>query len=285
MAAIILPLALAFLMFAVGLRLTPGHLLATATHPRALVSGLAIQILALPALAWLIIRLFGPPPEVALGLMIISVCPGGITSNYVSLLARADVALSTAMTLVTSLAACLTIPLLLRLSGIGISPASLIRMAIAMTAVAALPLLLGMGFNVFRNEAARRLQSRLDLPSRLVFAGIVLATFWQNREALIGSATIAGPPVVVLNLAAILLALSTRFLPGITRSQASAIAVETGLQNAAIAIFICTGILGRPELAVAALIYAVVMNITALGLIALGRRQQTEPAAARRPGS
>ena len=272
MAAIILPISLAFLMFTVGLRLSFGHLAGTAAKPGPLLAGLAVQMVVLPALAWGIIHLFRLPPEAALGLMIIAVCPGGITSNYVSLLAGADVALSTAMTLVTSLAASLSIPLLLGLSGIEVGATSLVRMAVVMTAVTAVPLFLGMAPRAFAPATAERISRATDKLAKAVFAGIVLATFWQNREALITSAADTGPAVVLLNVTAVLIALATRFLPGVSRPQSLAIAVETGLQNAAIAIFICSSLLGRPELAVPALIYAVVMNVTALVLVAVSRR-------------
>ena len=274
MLALILPSALAFLMFTVGLRLAVADLSATARAPRALLAGLVVQMLVLPALAWILIRLLHLPPDIALGLMIIAICPGGITSNYVSLLAGADVALSTAMTLVTSLAASLTIPALLGLSGIEIGTTSLLRMALVMTAVTAVPLAAGMLVRRSKEARASTIAAALDRPAKLVFAGIVLATFWQNREVLLVHAGETGPAVVMLNVGAVLLALSTRLVRGISRTQALAIAVETGLQNAAIAIFICTSLLGRAELAVPALIYAVVMNLTALALVASNRLQR-----------
>lgn len=274
MLALILPLALAFLMFTVGLQLAVADLFATARAPRALLAGLCVQMLVLPALAWILIRLLHLPPDIALGLMIIAICPGGITSNYVSLLAGADVALSTTMTLVTSLAASLTIPALLGLSGIEIGTTSLLRMALVMTAVTAVPLAAGMLVRRSKEAHANTIAAALDRPAKLVFAGIVLATFWQNREALLVHAGETGPAVVMLNVSAVLLALSTRLMRGVSRAQALAIAVETGLQNAAIAIFICTSLLGRAELAVPALIYAVVMNLTALALVASNRAQR-----------
>lgn len=272
MLPVILPIALAFLMFTVGLRLSLANLAATATRPFPLLAGLFVQVLLLPAMAWVIIRIMDLPPEAALGLMIIAVCPGGITSNYVSLLAGADVALSTAMTLVTSIAASLSIPMLLGLSGIEVGATSLVRMALVMTAVTAVPLLLGMVPRALAPALAQRLSRATDAPAKVVFAGIVLATFWQNRDALVASAGDTGPAVLVLNVCAVAVALCTRFLPGISRAQSLAIAVETGLQNAAIAIFICSSLLGRPELAVPALIYAVAMNVTALVLVGAARR-------------
>ena len=280
MASAVLPVALAFLMFTVGLRLTLSQLVGTAVRPLFLLAGLAVQMIGLPVLAWLISRSLGLSPDIALGLMIIAVCPGGITSNYVSLLAGADVALSTAMTLVTSVAAGLTIPVLLNLSGVEIGSASLAGMALVMTAVAALPLVVGMGVRAAVPHRAETLKLFLDKPAKIVFAGIVLATFWQNRAALAESALAAGPAVVLLNGAGVLLALSTSFIVQASRQQALAIAVETGLQNAAIAIFICSGILGRPEIAIPALLYAVVMNVTALLLVSAGPLLLGSPQAA-----
>lgn len=277
MASAVLPIALAFLMFTVGLRLSLSQLVSISTKPAVLLSGLAVQMIGLPVLAWLISRFLGLSLDITLGLMIIAVCPGGITSNYVSLLAGADVALSTAMTLVTSVVAGLTIPLLLNFSGVDIGSASLAGMALAMTAVAALPLVAGMGVSAAMPHHAETLKRFLDRPAKIVFAGIVLATFWQNRAALVESAFVAGPAVVLLNAAGILLALSIASIARASRPQALAIAVETGLQNAAIAIFICSSILGRPEIAVPALLYAVVMNVTALLLVSAGPRLLASP--------
>jgi len=274
MLALVLPASLAFLMFTVGLRLAVSHFIEKAVHPRPLLAGLAIQMLVLPALAWVFSHVLPLQPDIALGLMIIAVCPGGITSNYVSVLAGADVALSTAMTLVTSVVASVTIPLLLGLSGMDVGVTSLLRMALVMAVVTAVPLGLGMIVRAISLPTSQRLQKILEWPAKLVFAGIVLATFWQNREALLSSAMQVGPAVVLLNLGAILAAFATRYLNGVLRPQVMAIAIETGLQNAAIAIFICSTLLGRPELAVPALIYAIVMNITALGIVAVSRQSQ-----------
>jgi BASS family bile acid:Na+ symporter len=277
MAAVLLPAALAFLMFTVGLRLSLLHLVGTAMKPAVLFAGLAVQMTGLPVLAWLISRLLSLPADIALGLMVIAVCPGGITSNYVSLLAGADVALSTAMTLVTSVAAGLTIPLLLDLSGVEIGTASLAGMALVTTAVAAIPLLLGMAVRAVAPGRADALQQLFDKPAKIVFAGIVLVTFWQNRVALADNAMMAGPAVLLLNGAGIALALTVSVIARASRQQALAIAVETGLQNAAIAIFICSSILGRPDIAVPALLYAVVMNVTSLLLVFAGHRMLGSP--------
>jgi len=271
----LLPLGLAFLMVVVGLKLTFGGLAAVVRPPRALLAGLAVQILVLPVLAFGLARAFALPEHLSTGLMLVAAAPGGITSNYVALLARADVALSTAMTLVTNLVACLSMPLVLALAGvplaIGAPVAALARISIAMFAVTALPLLLGLWLKRARPGWVARFERPLDVASQLVFAAIVLATFAQNWQAMTGYAAAAGPAVVLLNLGGIGAALAAGALLRLPRPQGRAIAIETGLQNVALTIFVATTLMGHGELALVGLVYAVVMNLTALGLIAAPR--------------
>lgn len=271
---------LAFLMLVVGLRLEAASLAFTFRHPRALLLGLAVQMLVLPLLALLLNRIFALPPELALGLLVIAAAPGGITSNYVALLARADLALSTAMTLTTSLLAPVSLPLVLSLSGALSGAAGFdlagatLRLALGVTAVAALPLALGLWLQRRFSAGVRRWQAGLERAARLVFALIVLATFWANRAVMLQHFGSLGAAALALNLGAVAAGLSLR-LVGLSAGQALAAAVECGLQNAAIAIFVAVTVLGRTELAVPALIYAVIMNVTALALVGLARRNAT----------
>jgi len=276
MAAALLPLGLAFLMFAVGMRLTPAGLAGAFRHPAALAGGLSVQIVLLPLLAIVLGRLFGLGTTMSTGLLLVAAAPGGITSNYVALLARADVPLSTAMTLVTSLFACITIPLVLAAGGIAIGSGSpllaMLRMSVVMFAVAAIPLILGLALRRYLPQVAASLDRPLDVSSRLVFAAIVLSTFWQNREAMIEHVFDVGPAAALLNVMAIAAGFGIAGLLGLPKSQGFAIAVETGLQNAAMAMFVATAIFGQGDLTIPALVYAVLMNVTALALIAMARR-------------
>lgn len=282
MAAALLPAGLAFLMFVVGMRLTLGGIADAFRRPAALLGGLAVQVVVLPLLAVALGRAFALEPAMAAGLLLIAAAPGGITSNYIALLAQADVALSTAMTLVTSLMASLTIPLVLLAAGIDLGAGSpfsaMARMSLVMFAVAAVPLLLGLAVRRFLPGLARHLERPLDIASRAVFAAIVLSTFWQNREAMIEHLSDIGPAVALLNLGAIAAGFGIAGLIGLGRPQGFAIAVETGLQNAAMAMFVATAVFAQPALTVPALVYAVLMNVTALALIAMSRRLVARPA-------
>lgn len=265
----LLPLGLAFLMFTVGMKLTLADLAEVFKSPKGLLTGLMSQMIALPLLAIFISRLFDLPPPLATGLLIVAIAPGGITSNYVTLLAAGDVALSTGMTLVTSLAAGVTIPLLLSISGYlplaanAASAFALIKMGVGMFAVTAVPLVLGILFQLRSKAFALHVSALLDMLSKLVFLAIVAATFYQNWDAMMDHLGSVGPSVISLNFAAILTALALGRAAGLSAPKRLAIIIETGLQNVAMAIVVAGSLLGQPDLAVPALIYAIIMNISA----------------------
>lgn len=279
----LLPLGLAFLMFAVGMRLTFSGMADIFRRPAALLAGLAVQVFLLPAVAAALAALLALTPAMAAGLIIIAVSPGGITSNYIALLARADIALSTSMTLVTSLAATITIPVALWLTGHapaaghGGATFALTRLALAMTAVSLAPLLAGIAMR----HSLPRLAAALDVPadrlSRVVFLIIVLATFVENRAALAESFGAVGLACLALNLAGHVLGYTVGRAGGFGSERAVAISIEAGLQNAAVAIFVAGSIFADPALAVPALIYAVIMNMSAIAFIVLRRRMVGNP--------
>lgn len=273
--SLLLPLGLAFLMFVVGLRLEARALAGCFARPRALLAGLLAQVIVLPALAAGLAHLFALDAALAAGLVVVAAAPGGITSNYAAALARADVALSTAMTLTTSLLAFLTLPLALRLTGVeaGASPgAGLAAMSAATAAACAAPLAMGLATRRFAPGLAARAGRGLDVAGRIVFAAIVLATFWLHRGALIDHAATAGPAAVALNLGGVAAAALIARRAGLGATQRRAIMMETGLQNVAMALFVAGSAFGHGAVAIPALLYAVAMNVTALALIAAGRR-------------
>jgi BASS family bile acid:Na+ symporter len=108
---LLLPLALAFIMFYLGLTLVVGDFQSVAQRPRALLTGLLGQLLLVPLVAFGVARLSGMDPVMAVGLMVLAACPGGVSSGLLTHLARGDTALSISLTAVTSVASVLTLPL------------------------------------------------------------------------------------------------------------------------------------------------------------------------------
>lgn len=273
----LLPAGLAFLMLVVGLRLAAADFRALWQRPVAVIAGLIAQMAALPLLALLIASGLSLPPALALGLLVVAAAPGGITSNFITLLARGDVALSTTMTLFTSLAAAITIPLVLVLAGNPIDGgASALALGIGRTGIAVLlvsatPLLLGMAIRNWSPVFAARWTPLLGRAATLIFFALVVAAFRQNWDAMLAYGSEAVIAASLLNLGGIAAGLLAGAVARLPARQSLAIAIECGLQNVAMAMFVASTVLHDQSLMIPALIYAVVMNVSALGLLVLGR--------------
>ena len=268
-----LPVGMIILMFVLGLRLAPRDIIAPLAAPRALAVGLGLQMLALPLLAWTIGHVAGLSPTLLAGFMLVAAAPGGVTSNYIAHLARADLGLSVTMTLITSLAVALSLPVVLVLARVPMPEATgLVGIGVKMALVAVVPIAAGVAVSVVapeRSAAALRLGEPL---AKAIFAILVIGTFVQNRAAMQLHFGDLGAPIVALNLGALALGRSVPAILGIAAAPARAIMVEVSLQNIAVTIFVATTLLGRSELAIPGLLYAVVMNVTALALIGTSRR-------------
>lgn len=279
----LLPLGLAFLMLVVGLRLSWSDFKGLWRKPLAVLLGLVLQMGVLPLMAIAIARFLDLPPGLALGLLVVAAAPGGITSNFITMLAKGDVALSTTMTLFTSFAACVSIPLVLSFGGapipggFGALVASLGKTGAAVLVVSVVPLLIGLAVHSFRPALADRWGRVLDKLATLIFFGLVASAFAQNWSAMMEHAREAGLASALLNASAIALAFVAGGAAGLPRRQSLAIAIECGLQNVAMAMFVASTVLKDDSLMIPALIYAVVMNISALALLAVGRMAPAEP--------
>ncbi|MCI2399612.1 hypothetical protein [Aliiroseovarius subalbicans] len=271
----VLPLGLVLLMFVVGLRLTPQQFLRAFARPKALGLGLAVQWLGLPMLALALGALLDLAPEMRAGLLLVALAPGGVTSNYIAHLARADLALSTAMTLVTTLLASVTIPVALLLTGLVALPdgANLLSISAKMSVIAILPAGLGMAVRAVAPRASGGLLRWLEPAARFAFAAMVISTFLQNRDAMLAHIGSVGLAVIALNLGALALAWGVSRMAKLTMSARRAIMVEASLQNVAVVLFVGGALLRDPTLSIPALIYAVVMNVSAIVQIALSRHR------------
>lgn len=275
-----LPLVLVLLMFVVGLRLSMPKMAKAFLFPKALGTGLVVQMILLPATAFMLARLFMLSEPMTIGLVLVAAAPGGVTSNYIAYLACADVALSAAMTLVTTALSAFTLPLVLMLAGLADLPSisGLARISMMMIGVALVPMVAGMALATWRPEWAKRIIPILDPVSKLAFATVVLATFIQNWEPMTAHFSSVGPAVIGLNLAALVLAWGGSQLMGIGPERRRAIMVEASLQNVAVAMFVAGSLLQNPALAIPALLYALMMNVSALLQISLAQRRSLSTA-------
>jgi len=274
----LLPLALAFIMFAVGVTLVPSDFTRLLREPRAVIAGLIGQLLLLPLFAWSLAVAWALPPEMAVGLVILGACPGGASSALITHLARGTAALSVTLTAITSVVALASMPIVVQValrvflgdaSEIEFSIMRLVRGVFVITTV---PVGAGMLLRAWRPALVDRLQAVLGRVATTLFVLIVIATFVNQREALLANLSSVGPAAASLNVAVMLAGVALGFAFRLDRRDAIAIASECGLQNAALGIFVATSVLGAASLAVPSVVYALLMNVGAFGLIFVARR-------------
>lgn len=272
---IVLPI-LTILMFDLGLALKPQDFQLFLHRPYPILAGLVGQIVLLPLLAWAICYLFGITPLFAIGIMLIACSPGGSSSNVFSMLAGGDVALSVSLTALSSVITLFTVPAIMALVTQSVGTATDIQLPVGNLlmqniVLMAVPIALGLGLAMWRQELALRLHNILK---RLAFPALILLVtifFLQHRTTIVNEFTTLGGAVTLLILAAmgsgVLLSRTLR----LTSRERRTIVIEVGMQNAAQAITVaCSPFVFNDEtIAVPAILYALMMNVILLIYVAL----------------
>ena len=267
----IAPLILALIMLGLGLGLKFEDFTRVLKVPKNFFIGLFSQLIILPIVAYVLILILKTPPEIAIGVMIIAAAPGGVTSNILTKFANGDVALSVSLTAVISLISIVTVPLIIFTSAdlIGITNIaqniSMLGIALKMFLVVTVPVILGM---IIRRYAENFISSKVEIFNKLniiFFVIFFIAAFYEERENLINFIIQAGLITLILNISMMLIAyyLAKTFASGV--KQQKCIALECGLQNGTLAIFVSTQIFGTDILyAIPTGAYAIIMYITGL---------------------
>jgi BASS family bile acid:Na+ symporter len=265
---LLLPIALGIIMLGLGLSLGVDDFLRVLRMPRAVLIGLAVQTLLLPAAAFAIAIGFGLAPELAVGLMLLAASPGGATANIYSHLARGDVALNITLTATNSVLCLLTLPLIVNLSLAHFMAAEQyvpppIRKIVEVGVIILLPVLLGMLLRAWLPALAARLAKPVKLFSVLVLILVIGAAFGRELDRLPAYFAAVGLACLTFNLVSMgsgyLVPLALR-LP---RRQAIAIAMEIGIHNGTLAIYIALNVLGSSTMSIPAAIYSLIMFATA----------------------
>lgn len=269
MTAVVLPFGLAFIMFSLGLGLRVDDFRRLLRRPAIVAAGLLAQVVLLPVLAFIIASVTRLDADMAVGLMILAACPGGVTAGMATRLAGGDTALSISLTALTSLLAFVTVPLIVgaALAHFGEQAASvelpLGQLAGGLFAVTLVPVIGGLLLHEkgVLGERSRRVLHRL---ATAVFVLIVLATFVDQWAVLVANLGQVGLAAISLNLATMLTGAALGAALGAPRAVRTALTMECGLQNAALGITLAVSMLGMPMLAVPSIVYALLMNVTML---------------------
>ena len=273
MIELVLGLSLAFIMLSLGLSLVPRDFAVAFRQPRALLAGLLCQVLLLPLMAFLLSRLFQLQGELAFGVMILSCCPGGITSNVMTRWARGDVALSISYTAIASLLTVVSLPLVLGVAAGQFLSSNELKLAVAplslkVFAIATLPVLIGVVIRQLRPSVANGFEQGCSRLANLLFAVILLATLVSQWEVFTGNLSVLGPILLSLNVLMLLLGCTFGALLALSRRQVTTLAVESGFQNGTVGIVV-GAMLSSPsadvvltEMSLPSAVYGVLMLIT-----------------------
>ena len=276
-AEVFLPVALAFIMFALGLGLTFDDFARVAKQPRDFLVGAASQLILLPIVAFILVSIWPLDPEIALGVMIIAAAPGGVTSNILTAFARGDVALSISLTAVISLVCVATIPLIVvfahnQLIGGNVGDVSVAKTAISVFFIVTVPVLIGLLVRRFAQPFATRFEPWTNRMSTALFVIVLVGAIFQQRNNIIPYFAEAGFVTLVLNVLMMLLAYTVARAFASGSPQRAAISIECGLQNGTLAIAISTLLFGGGLTSVPAATYSLIMFSTALIFIIILRR-------------
>lgn len=279
---VLLPISLGLMMLALGLSLQPKHFANVLQHPKAIILGLLMQMMLLPVTVWLVIAALSVPTELAAGLILIALAPGGATSNAISYLSRGDTALSISLTAMTSVITPFSLPVLLSLQyqwlGLTTSDFNLpvLPTMLKLILVTLAPVMIGMVLQQLFSATVTAIQKPLQRLVGMLFISLVIAMAWFNRNQL--------PDVFSTTTAAIfsvciLAMLSSNRLSAKARlpaDQRITLTIEVGIQNAGTAILVAATLMQQPTLAMIALYYGIAMNIPALAFIVWRNLQQAD---------
>jgi BASS family bile acid:Na+ symporter len=274
----VVPFVLRLVMLGLGLSLTVADFKRVIVFPKAAAIGLFAQLVGLPLTAFALAYLLAPTPAIAVGVVILSACPSGVTSNAYSFAARADVPLCVTLSAVTSLITVFTIPLLTGLAlqvffQTGEAPfLPVLGMLRALFFLTVIPVAVGMLIRARWPSAAQRALE----PLRRIVLGLLIFVLvtaaLSSLGVIVDSIASVGMLVIVMNLFTMAMGYGLARAFRLPPPQVVTITFEVGVQNLALALAITLRILDEPEFAVPALLYAVVMPATALAFVSIARR-------------
>jgi BASS family bile acid:Na+ symporter len=282
---VFLPIALAIVMFGLGLSLTVADFTRVVRYPKATIVALGCQILVLPAVCLGLVLLFDLEPTLAVGMMLLAASPGGTTANLFSHLAKGDVALNITLTAVNSVLAVVTLPIVVNLSldgflggedSIGLQPAKMLQVF----AIVLVPVAIGM---IIRNKAeafAERMRGPVKIASVVVLVAVIVVAVYQERDNVLGYVRDVGLVALLLCVFSLTIGYFVPRAFRVERRQAIASAFEIGVHNSVLAITIALSpsLLNSTEMAIPGAVYGILMFLPA-GVVAylLTRTKAPQP--------
>lgn len=263
--SVLLPASLAFIMFSLGLGLTPPDFARILRQPRALIVGALCHFVLLPLVCFAMIGLAGLSGAFAVGFMILAACPTGSTSNLLTYLARGDVALALSFTAVASVLTIFTLPwvvsfALQHFAGTAQAvSAPVVPMMAQVFAMLGLPVALGMVVRHRWPARALRAEPRATRVATGLFVLIVVAAVVKNWALLRANFATLAPFAVTLNLTMLACGFAAARIARLSRRQSVTLGIKTAVQNAALALVVASTVIGNDAMAIPGAVYGVLM--------------------------
>jgi len=274
----IAPIALALIMLGLGLGLTVNDFLRVIKIPRDFVVGFLCQVILLPIIAFILIKIIPMPLEIALGVMVIAAAPGGVTSNILTKFANGDVALSVSLTAIVSIFSILTVPFIIFTSAdlLGVSEMnreiSMISMSLKMFFVVTVPVIFGMILRSLMTDFIMRKTLLIQRISIILFIIVFISIWVEEWDRIISFITRAGLVTLILNIVMIFVGYyaAKYFTSGV--AQRKCISLECGLQNGTLAVFVATQLFNDIAFMVPTAAYALIMFVTSIFFVLIVRK-------------
>ena len=273
---IFLPASLIFIMLTLGLGLELSDFTNLVRKPRSFFVGLTNQILLLPLVTYIIILVFGITKEAAVGMMILACCPGGVTSNIITKLAKGDTALSISYTAFNSILAIVTLPLIVGFSmksimGLEAPDINILSLGLTMFFITAVPVAIGLLIREKNKYYADKLEPKASKISTILFAIIILGALLSEWETVINNFVLLGPAIVLLILTMLIIAYKSSKLFKMSDKQSITVAIESAMQNGTVGITVGNLIInpdiGLSILSIPSGVYSILMYLICLPFV------------------
>jgi len=287
MLSLVLPICLAFVMFSLGISLRPADFRVALSQPKTLLAGALAQMVLLPVVAYSLVCLFGLTNELAIGVMVLSCCPGGVTSNLFTRFARGDVALSISYTALASVLTAITLPLILGwvskplMADLDTSISTL-PLSLKMLAMASLPVGIGVLCNQWNPSLCLVMRPWCDRLANVLLVLVIIGAVVSQWSLFVGNLQLLGPLLLLLNLVMLGLGLGVGTVLALPTAQVTTLAIESGFQNGTVGIVVGTLlsplVLGDqlPGFSLPSAIYGVLMQFTVIPFV-IWRRLSAPP--------
>jgi len=266
---IFLPISLAIIMFGMGLTLVVGDFARLFTYPKEVLVGLFNQLVFLPLIGFLIILLFDLNSSMAIGVMILSLCPGGPTSNLITQVARGNIGLSVTLTALASLITVFTIPIILSESITYFTGETdvvielpVVQTMLQILVITVIPVSIGMVIRKKNEDFALRMENPMRTASTVLFIIIFLLVMIANKDLIVQAMMEVGLATLLLNISTMAFGYITAKFFGIKGKSQVSITIESGIQNGTLAFVIATTILNNVEMGLPTGAYSIWMFIT-----------------------